>query len=149
MAMYSGLQATDLFDRSAFNQQLAAGGAISACKSAIHSATACLHHQFVEGADVAELIVLRAQFMDTLLACLWESVDWHEAELALVAVGGYGRGELLPHSDIDLLILLGDHCQNCSEKLSQFLTLLWDIGLNIGHSVRTVDECIRRAEEDI
>ena len=63
--------------------------------------------------------------------------------------GGYGRGELHPHSDVDLLVLLGDNCDACRETLSNFLTLLWDIGLNIGHSVRDVQECAIQAREDI
>ena len=69
--------------------------------------------------------------------------------MALCAVGGYGRGELHPHSDIDLLILLGEDCDSCTEVLSNFLTLLWDTGLNIGPSVRDLDECIQHAAGDI
>ena len=67
----------------------------------------------------------------------------------MVAVGGYGRGELHPHSDVDLLFLLGDNCDSCRDILSDFLTLLWDIGLNIGHSVRDVAQCVEQAATDI
>jgi [protein-PII] uridylyltransferase len=83
------------------------------------------------------------------LCALWDHRDWQDAELALVAVGGYGRGELHPHSDVDLLLLLGDNCEQCREELEGFLTLLWDIGLDIGHSVRSITECAKHAEADI
>jgi [protein-PII] uridylyltransferase len=57
--------------------------------------------------------------------------------IALVAVGGYGRGELHPCSDIDLLVLIAATAMDTA-SLEQFLTLLWDLGLKIGHSVRSV-----------
>ncbi|MDG4869376.1 nucleotidyltransferase domain-containing protein, partial [Guyparkeria sp. 1SP6A2] len=70
--------------------------------------------------------------------------------IALVAVGGYGRGELHPHSDIDLLLLLEhDDDTPYREPLSAFVTFLWDIGLEIGHSVRSLNDCEREAEADV
>lgn len=140
---------TDVFDPSAFRAQLDTKNAISACKSTIAAITEYLHQQFRTGAQARDLIRQRAAFMDVLLASLWDRQDWGSAQLALVAVGGYGRGELHPHSDIDLLILLGEDCDSCREELSGYLTLLWDIGLDIGHSVRDVNECVRRAAGDI
>lgn len=87
--------------------------------------------------------------IDDCLKCLWESADL--PELALVAVGGYGRGELAPFSDIDLLILLpkASDAQRHEEAIAGFVTALWDIGLDAGHSVRDVDECIRQAQGDL
>jgi len=73
-----------------------------------------------------------------------------ERDVALIAVGGYGRGELHPCSDIDVLILLpksevaGDH-----EGIERFLAFLWDIGLEVGHSVRTIDDCQRESAADV
>ncbi len=125
-----------LFDVPTFTAQLVSGNTIQLCKSAIATSTQYLHQQFRAGAQARELIRQRAAFIDTLLGILWDRQDWGLAELAMVAVGGYGRGELHPHSDVDLLILLGDSCDNSRDTLSSFLTLLWDIGLNIGHSVR-------------
>src|SRR5687767_6400991 len=69
---------------------------------------------------------------------------------ALVATGGYGRGELYPGSDVDLLVLLSsDPAAAGKERLERFIGALWDIGLEIGHSVRTVPGCIENAAEDI
>ncbi|OBV41485.1 [protein-PII] uridylyltransferase [Janthinobacterium psychrotolerans] len=97
---------------------------------------------------------------EKLLRNLRQSVDgvleraWAEAALpagtALVGVGGYGRGELFPYSDVDLLILL-EHAPDAptTEKLEELVQLLWDLGLEIGHSIRTVDECLSESKADI
>lgn len=97
---------------------------------------------------------------EKLLRSLRHSVDgvlaraWQEAGLppgtALVGVGGYGRGELFPHSDVDLLILLQQSPDAATqEKLEELVQLLWDLGLEIGHSIRTVDECMVESKADI
>jgi [protein-PII] uridylyltransferase len=97
---------------------------------------------------------------EKLLRSLRQSVDavlttaWHEAALppnsALVGVGGYGRGELFPHSDVDLLILLEHAPDDATRaKLEELVQLLWDLGLEIGHSIRTVDECLSESAADI
>ena len=70
-------------------------------------------------------------------------------DTALIAVGGYGRGELFPGSDVDLLILLGQPDTSVDAQLSVFVSSLWDLGLKIGHSVRSIDECIALAADDI
>ncbi|MCB1841478.1 MAG: nucleotidyltransferase domain-containing protein, partial [Halioglobus sp.] len=138
-----------MFDAAQLQSALNSGSTIKACKSAIAQATAYQHQQFRAGAQASELIRLRAAFIDTLLAILWHRQCFDDTRMALVAVGGYGRGELHPHSDIDLLILLGDHTEGSREALGGFLTLLWDIGLQVGHSVRDVDECVALAGKDI
>jgi [protein-PII] uridylyltransferase len=71
-------------------------------------------------------------------------------DAALAAVGGYGRGELYPFSDVDLLILL-NHAPTPSEesKLSDLVAALWDLGIEPGYSVRTIDQCLSEAEADI
>ena len=131
-----------LFQLTEFKAQLESGDLIPCCKAAIAQASAYLDNKFVEEVEARELLTLRAKFMDNLLGALWDHINWQNAELALVAVGGYGRGELHPKSDIDLLILRGENCADCDELLGNFLTQLWDIGLDIGHSVRTVKECV-------
>ncbi|MTW04727.1 [protein-PII] uridylyltransferase [Pseudoduganella ginsengisoli] len=81
-------------------------------------------------------------------------IAWNEAALppesALVAVGGFGRGELFPHSDVDLLILLHQAPDaETRSRLEELVQLLWDLGLEIGSSIRTVDECMEESKADI
>jgi [protein-PII] uridylyltransferase len=79
---------------------------------------------------------------------------WHEYGMpehtALVAVGGYGRGELFPYSDVDVLILLpGAPDAQEQAQLEEIVQLFWDLGLEIGHSIRTVEECLSESAADI
>ena len=140
---------TDLLDPEALKNGLATDDAIGCCKTLLANAKKYLNEQFEAGEDVSRLIRLRARVMDAILAALWQQHAWDSAELALVAVGGYGRGEMHLHSDTDILILLGEHSAHCEEQVGAFLTTLWDIGLDVGHSVRTVAECADNAAEDI
>ena len=98
------------------------------------------------------LIRALAKHVDQTLAGLWTHADM-PAAAALLAVGGFGRGELFPHSDVDVLILLppGDAPESDALKSSieRFISACWDIGLEIGSSVRTVDECIAMAVRDL
>ena len=71
----------------------------------IAQADSALADEFWSGADIDELVAERARFIDAFLAEIWQHWFEHNDNLALLAVGGYGRGELHPHSDIDLLIL--------------------------------------------
>ena len=139
----------ELFDRAAFAAAIEAGNALPAGKHALKRAAEYLHTQFNAGTRVADLLHLRSWFMDVLLGTLWDSCHWAGVEPALVAVGGYGRGELHPHSDIDILVLLEENSESCHAQLEQFVTQLWDLGLTIGHSVRTVRECCNKARGDI
>ncbi|WP_323752037.1 [protein-PII] uridylyltransferase [Marinobacter sp.] len=106
---------------------------------------------FRQGADVRTLVHSRAKTVDTVLRLIWNRYPLSNSpDIALVAVGGYGRGELHPHSDIDLLILTRKGTESTwQDDLSAFITLLWDLKLDIGHSVRSVDECIAAAKQDI
>ncbi|ANF56932.1 [protein-PII] uridylyltransferase [Halotalea alkalilenta] len=127
-------------------------GHIAAFKQALRDMSSTLDARFHQGEDIRNLIHGRAWGMDRILTLAWERIRWPQSleGIALLAVGGYGRGELHPHSDIDLLFLLGDPDDTpYREPLSQLITLLWDIGLEIGHSVRTVAECVDEARSDI
>lgn len=87
--------------------------------------------------------------VDAALAQSWATFDL-PASTALVAVGGYGRAEMFPHSDVDVLILLQEAPDSALQaKLEELIQLFWDIGLEIGHSIRTVDECLSESAADI
>jgi len=106
---------------------------------------------FRQGADVRALVHSRSGTLDTVLALIWNRYAFAaSADVSLVAVGGYGRGELHPHSDIDLLILTRSGIEeNWQEDLGAFITLLWDLKLDIGHSVRSIQESMDAAREDV
>ena len=124
---------------------------VSDCRRALESANENLHDQFSHGAPVTEIVQRRADLIDLLLIRLWRHFAAEPAETAaLVAVGGYGRGELHPYSDIDIMVLTpGRLSKSAQSALSDFFTALWDIGLEIGHSVRTVKQCREEAVDDI
>ncbi len=125
--------------------------AVGALRDLLREARATLLSRFEAGEEADALVAARAGLADALLHRLWQR-HLHPVlpRGALVAVGGYGRGELLPYSDIDLLILLpAAEDTAVRQALEGFITLLWDIGLEVGHSVRTVEECRREAAADI
>ncbi|MBQ0747062.1 MAG: [protein-PII] uridylyltransferase [Marinobacter sp.] len=106
---------------------------------------------FRQGADVRALVHSRADTIDTVLRLIWNRYPFSDStDIALIAVGGYGRGELHPHSDIDLLILTRNGIEpGWQEDLGAFVTLLWDLKLDIGHSVRSIEESKAAARGDI
>lgn len=141
-----------LFDKGQFQAELALKASpIAAFKKAIKQACEILDQKFCDGYDIRKLIAERSWFIDKILVQAWQRFNWPEPEnIALLAVGGYGRAELHPHSDIDVLILIADGHQELSNPvIEQFLILLWDIGLEIGHSVRTLTECAEQAQNDL
>jgi [protein-PII] uridylyltransferase len=94
-----------------------------------------------------------AQHADTTLQLLWQRADF-AATACLVAVGGYGRGELFPHSDVDVLLLLPDDANVEADpalkaKVEGFIGSCWDSGLEIGSSVRTAADCVEEASKDV
>lgn len=106
---------------------------------------------FRQGADVRALVHSRANTIDTVLRLIWNRYPFSSSpDVALVAVGGYGRGELHPHSDIDLLILTRNGTEpNWQEGFGAFVTLLWDLKLDVGHSVRSIAESKAAARGDV
>ncbi len=117
---------------------------------ALAQGDAALYRAYKAGTRSDDLIRMRANMVDELLRGVWEELVGDQEGTALVAVGGYGRGELHPHSDIDLLILLTDAAERrCAPAIEKFLTCLWDAGLNLGHSVRTPQECADEARRDL
>jgi [protein-PII] uridylyltransferase len=111
-----------------------------------------LKERFQAHENATNYVLQRAWLVDQIVLQVWQqfcSVPKNNT-IALVAVGGYGRGELHPHSDVDLLILLESamdaEMQDCIEN---FLRLLWDLRLKVGHGVRTLEECVQEAAADI
>ncbi|ALO36579.1 bifunctional uridylyltransferase/uridylyl-removing protein [Colwellia sp. MT41] len=100
--------------------------------------------------DISDLLSARAAFVDAILTKLWCQHHLDEYQISLVAVGGYGRGELHPQSDIDILLLTQEQINvELEEKISSFITQLWDIKLDIGHSVRSIKECLKQAVKEV
>ncbi|MEZ5540942.1 MAG: [protein-PII] uridylyltransferase [Pseudomonadota bacterium] len=128
-----------------------AAALLAAYKGCLGHGRAVLKQQFDAGRDTHTLLQGRSWLVDQVLAHAWHLHLADAAELlALAAVGGYGRSELMPGSDIDLLLLLPDVAgDRYNARLEALLTFLWDIGLEVGHSVRTVDECVEQALADV
>jgi len=106
---------------------------------------------FANDTPIAELLQQRSDTIDQVSTELWRQSGLHnDSGTALIAVGGYGRAEMHPGSDVDLLLLLKDEpSAQLESQLSDFLTSLWDLGLEVGHSVRTIEECIQEAAQDL
>lgn len=113
-------------------------------------------HGRLDGLEAARVI---AAIHDEIVMAIWDYATEHEVcaanpteseRIALCAVGGYGRAEMAPFSDLDLLFLTNDKKMSAYvERLTEFvLYMLWDLGLKVGHSVRTVDQSIKLAKED-
>jgi [protein-PII] uridylyltransferase len=106
-----------------------------------------------ESKDGPAVLKGRAALVDGVLQEIWAALAM-SADFALAAVGGYGHGQLYPGSDVDLLILVPDeqganHATGTAQQLEQLIGLLWDIGLDIGHSVRSINQCLDEAARDI
>jgi len=124
---------------------------IKLLKQAVITIADGLKEKYKNGCDVDTVVYGRAKLTDQLIDIIY-SYQFRDLDqaIALIAVGGYGRGELHPKSDIDLMILLQEEeNQNTKDLLEKFLMLLWDIGLEIGHSVRTIEECVDESTRDI
>ena len=124
---------------------------IAAFRAALTEGDNRLKQRFLDDEPVERLVRDRARLVDALLKTAWAlHVGEHVRELALIAVGGYGRGELNLCSDIDIMILLPkSETAPWQPNLERFLTFMWDIGLEVGHSVRTIDDCQRESAADV
>ncbi|MEL7447690.1 MAG: [protein-PII] uridylyltransferase [Pseudomonadota bacterium] len=128
-----------------------ASDAITSYREALAAGNAWLDARFRADENVEVLVSDRARLIDALVVSAWQrSAEAGNDPLTLVAVGGYGRGELHPGSDIDVMVLLPDaNRDQYAGRLEQFLTFLWDIGLEVGHSSRTLDDCVKESRDDV
>ncbi|KRA21201.1 [protein-PII] uridylyltransferase [Lysobacter sp. Root604] len=124
-------------------------------RTALNAVDAALAQRFdagadtpADGIDIDRLLRVRADTVDAEVRAAWRDSVPADAPLALFAVGGYGRGELFPQSDIDLLVLAESQAQaDHAEALGRFFTLLWDGGLPVGHAVRSAAQCTEAAAD--
>ncbi|OAI15366.1 bifunctional uridylyltransferase/uridylyl-removing protein [Methylomonas koyamae] len=123
---------------------------IAAFKNAIAAENSHLKLRFNPDQATAGLLTEKARFIDNILTACWLHFLGQAAHLhCLIATGGYGRSELFPHSDIDILVLLADaDPADYQHSLSGFCNFLWDIGLKPGLSTRDVDDCLTAAQDD-
>ena len=140
----------DLFDKTAFNRTLKEQkNHLSLFKTTLKAGYEHLIEEFKSGKDIENLVNKQVWLIDQLLIQAW-NLYIDTDDFSLIAVGGYGRAELLLASDIDLLIVEKPRTKKqYKQQLEQFLTFLWDFGLEVGHSVRTVKECRSEAKNDI
>lgn len=101
--------------------------------------------------DVLELIAERSRFYDEILHTLWQEYGLEKREdLALLAVGGYGREEMFPLSDLDILVLTEKPLDESTQHvLNELFNVLWDSKLQLGSSIRTIEECIEIGRAEI
>ena len=150
MVWQKGISDAQLFDKRVFVKSVAAADSpLTPYKDALSNADTYLQDQFDTGSPIKEILYRRAWFIDQLLISVWNQ-HVTEKNSALVAVGGYGRGELHPASDIDLLIMVPNRIKaGLQSEIESFLAFLWDIGLAVGHSVRNKKDCVLAAKSDI
>ncbi|WP_353572428.1 [protein-PII] uridylyltransferase [Candidatus Albibeggiatoa sp. nov. BB20] len=147
--IYNDLQ---VFNPDDFIQALSDGEpAIKVFRQALEQGHEVLKQRFIETKSASDYVFYRSWLIDKILQEALSHICIQIAEeIALIAVGGYGRGELHPSSDIDLMIILAQEPdENMRECLEKFITFLWDIKLEVGHSVRTLNDCEKEAREDI
>ena len=155
----------EFFNADAFDNSLAENKPpLPIFQSALKKARSVLKEKFEQGEDTRQLVFQHTAIIDQLLSRAYSLFVKHK-DVALIAVGGYGRGELHPASDTDILILLPtidplstDRKSTDKEPTNQeatheavefLLTFLWDLGMQVGHSVRTIEDCIAEAQQDI
>ncbi len=140
-------------DPARLARELAAGQpAIAAIRGLLREGQRVLEEGFTRGVPARELIHGRARLVDQIAVAAWHAQVPAPARngLALIAVGGYGRAELHPGSDVDIMILIdGVQDDPGRSRIERFVAFLWDIGLELGHSVRTLEECAREAAADV
>ncbi len=128
-------------------------------REALETGRGEIRNRFLARNDGAESVLAQSYLMDTLIRAIYDAVTGkiyrapnptQGEQISVVAVGGYGRGELAPFSDIDLLFLLPyKQTPHVEQVVEAMLYMLWDLRLKVGHSTRSIDECMRQARADM
>jgi len=144
-------QLTQLLD---FDSSLDKELLLGSLKSYLDLSNKHLETEFINGVNVRRLVQKKARHIDNLLIALWRYFEFSahvsHPPLSLIAVGGYGRGELHPYSDIDLLVLSQTKLTKTQkDSLEAFISLLWDCQLKVAQSVRELSHCIELASQDV
>lgn len=163
------LNPREIIDRRALAEALSAAAAdknedarrtdlVAHLKTALADGTAVIRARFEKGTNGADTVAAHSYLMDQLIRVLYDYATTHVIQrgvptaaerISIIAIGGYGRGELAPLSDIDLLFLLPYKRTPFSEQLAEYmLYVLWDLGLKVGQAVRSIDENISQAKSD-
>ena len=122
---------------------------VAAWRERLAQARGALFQAYLARPRVDVLLRGITRLTDQILAEIWDAHDL-PARASLVAVGGYGRGEQFPQSDVDVLLLLDDALpERDRARFETLIAVLWDVGLPIGSSVRTLSECLTEARGDI
>jgi [protein-PII] uridylyltransferase len=126
-------------------------------KAALYRGVAEIRGRFEQGVRGPEVIQANAFLVDQLVRCIYDFADTHvfpdavgRDRMAVSATGGYGRGELAPFSDIDLMFLLpGQKTTRLEQLIEYVLYMLWDSGLQVGHATRSIEDCVRLSKSDL
>ncbi|MEF8702880.1 MAG: [protein-PII] uridylyltransferase [Candidatus Accumulibacter sp. UW26] len=122
---------------------------VARCRSCLQSGQMTIRERYLAAGDASRLLRERCRLVDEVLREIWQTLEL-PASLSLVAVGGYGQGELYPASDIDILLLLPQPPDDAlTAGIEQAVGVLYDIGLEMAPSVRTVAECSLAAANDL
>ncbi|MEW5837738.1 MAG: [protein-PII] uridylyltransferase [Pseudomonadota bacterium] len=119
-------------------------------KQALYDLRLKEQQQLRAGATISALFAQRTAWVDALILAAWRDAGLHEEAACLLAVGGYGRSELFPYSDIDVLVLMAtDAAPEVERKVESLISRLWDLGLHLGHSTRSPEQCLSFAAQDL
>ena len=122
---------------------------VAAWRDGLAQARAQLFDNYLARPAARTLLSGLSRLCDQTLQAIW-AVHELPAHATLAAVGGYGRGELYPQSDVDVLILFDDSLSETERaRFEPLIALLWDVGLPIGHSMRSLSECLAESERDV
>ncbi len=120
---------------------------VPALRESLRSDRSVLEQSFLKHNNAARLLAAHTRLIDRYLRRVWRQLAMPDG-IALAAVGGYGRCKLYPRSDIDLLILLdAEPGEALQQQLHRLVGVLWDIGLEVGHSVRTIEQCMKESAD--